>query len=555
MSETVVLLNLGGAVALLLVGLSQIRAGVDRAVGARLRHFLALGTRTGPRAMLSGLGVTLALQSSTATALLAASFAERGIMTSRQGQVAMLGANVGTAITAWVVSLHLGWISPLAILVGHMVGRGRGARRIGFGRAIVGVGLVLLSLGLLDAASTPIRESDALTTLMAMLSSTPVVALAFAALIALLSASSLAAVMMIASLAAAGQLSQDLVIPLVLGANIGGALPAVIATSGAAPAMRRLTLANLALRGFGASIVLAALPVLDLAALSDPIAAHLAFNLALLLVGWPLAEPLARVFDRLLPDVTAPHEAAPRFLAEDELQTPVVALASATREVLAVGDVIERMLLQILASFRTMDAAPLETVPELEDRIDRTQQEVKLYVARLLRHELSDRQSRRAIAVVDYVINLEHVGDIAEKGLAAMARKRADEKLRFSDEGFDELIGLFSMTLDTLKTAQTVFATEDPGLAREMIENKVEVRRRERQSAERHLARLRAARSESVGTSSLHLDMLRDLKRITAHLASVAHPILDEQGMLDESRLRSPARPEPHHGQGVSEGA
>lgn len=554
MSETVVLLNLGGAVALLLVGLSQIRAGVDRAAGARLRHFLALGTRTGPRALLSGLGVTLALQSSTATALLAASFTERGIMTSRQGQVAMLGANVGTAITAWVVSLHLGWISPLAILVGHAVGRGSGARRIGFGRAIVGVGLVLLSLGLLDAASTPIRDSEALKVLLAMLSSAPVIALAFAALIALLSASSLAPVMMIASLAAAGQLSQELIIPLVLGANVGGALPAVIATLGAAPSMRRLTLANLAVRGLGAVVALAALPLLDVGALADPIAAHLGFNLALLLIGWPLAEPIARAFEHLLPDVPAPREAL-RFLAEEELSTPIVALASTTREVLAVGDVIERMLVQILASFRTMDLAPLAEVPALEDRIDRTQQEVKLYVARLLRHELSDRQRRRAIAVVDYVINLEHVGDIAEKGLASMARKRAEEGLRFSDEGYRELVGLFSMTLDTLKSAQTVFATEDPGLAREMIEGKVEVRRRERQSAERHLARLRAAQSESVDTSSLHLDMLRDLKRITAHLASVAHPIMDEQGLLDESRLRPDARPAPQLGRNAREGA
>ncbi|TQS70119.1 Na/Pi cotransporter family protein [Rhodobacteraceae bacterium] len=555
MSETVVLLNLGGAVALLLVGLSQIRSGIDRAIGARLRHFLALGTRTGPRALLSGLGVTLALQSSTATALLAASFTERGIMTSRQGQVAMLGANVGTAITAWIVSLHLGWVSPLAILIGHAIGRGHGARRIGFGRAIVGIGLVLLSLNLLDAASAPIRDSEALTALLAVLSSAPVVALAFAAIIALLSASSLAAVMMIASLAAAGQLSHDLVIPLVLGANVGGALPAVIATLGAAPPMRRLTLANLAVRSLGALIVMAALPVLDFPVMSNPIVVHLGFNIGLLLIGWPLAEPIARAFDHILPDASEPREVAPRFLAEDELQTPVVALASATREVLAVGDMIERMLLQILVAFRTMDTAPLEEVQVLEDRIDRTQQEVKLYVARLLRHELSDRQSRRAIAVVDYVINLEHVGDIAEKGLAAMARKRAVEGLRFSEEGYRELIGLFSMTLDTLKAAQTVFATEDPGLAREMIEGKIEVRRREKQSAERHLARLRAEQHESVGTSSLHLDMLRDLKRITAHLSSVAHPIMDEHGLLDESRLRPAPAPAPPFGQSAREGA
>ena len=119
--------------------------------------------------------------------------------------------------------------------------------------------------------------------------------------------------------------------------------------------------------------------------------------------------------------------------------------------------------------------------------------------------------------------------------------KKISLGLRFSDEGYRELTALFLLTLENLRIAQTIFISRDKALARQLVEAKVEIRRMERESAERHFLRLRDGQAASLQTSSLHLDMLRDLKRVNAHTASVAYPILDEDGALIESRLKAAA--------------
>ena len=213
-------------------------------------------------------------------------------------------------------------------------------------------------------------------------------------------------------------------------------------------------------------------------------------------------------------------------------------MTGAAREVLAIGDTVERMLAQTRLAFQQNDPAPLAEVTELERRVDRRQQEVKTYLSRL-GSQATEGERRRAITILDYVINLEHVGDIIDKGLASEVRKKIGLGLRFSDEGFDELEAMFVMTQENLRMAQTVFMTRDRDMARRLMELKVEIRNLERQSAQRHLFRLREGLAASRETSSLHLDILRDLKRVNAHVVSVAHPILDEDGLLFESRLRS----------------
>lgn len=545
MSSTAIMINLFGAVALLLFGLSQVKDGVSRAFGARLRTGLATGTRNGIRSFASGFFATIALQSSTATALMTASFVERELVKPRMAQIVLLGANVGTAVTAWIVGLGIGWLSPLLILVGIGFYRSKSASRQGLGGALIGIGLMLLSLHLMSAATEPLRHSEALIAFIGLLDDAWPVAFAFSAFIAFLSSSSLAAVVLILSVAATGAVPAGLILVLVLGANFGGAIPPFMASLGAAASARRVTLGNLIVRGVGCLLVLPlagyggmALEMIPTPPAMLPVDAHLAFNLLLAVIAWPFSSFLSNRMARLIPD-DAQQDTAPKFLDRAELSTPVVALASATREVLGVGDMIERMLLKTAEAFRGSDMSQLAEIAQLEKRVDSLQQEVKVYLAMLSRVGLSDENSRRSIHIIDYAINLEHIGDIIEKGLLPQVTKKISLGLKFSDDGYDELTRLMNLTIDNLRVAQTIFVTRDFGLARQMMEVKVEVRRMEKQSAERHIKRLQDGRIESLQTSSLHLDMLRDLKRINAHIVSVAHPILDESGLLIESRLKA----------------
>ncbi|HWT56505.1 MAG TPA: Na/Pi cotransporter family protein, partial [Rhizobium sp.] len=352
MDSTIIMINLFGAVALLLFGLAQVKDGVSRAFGARLRTGLATGTRGGFRSFLSGLVATIALQSSTATALMTASFVERDLIRPRMAQIVLLGANVGTAITAWIVATGIEWLSPLLILVGIVLYRGRSSARQGGGAALIGIGLMLLSLHLLSLATEPMRASPALAAFIGLLDGALPVALLFSAALAFLSSSSLAVVVLILSLASAGLVSAELVIVLVLGANLGGAIPPVIATLSGPVSARRVTLGNLAVRTLGCFIALPLagygaelIQMLPFGPAKLPVDAHLAFNLLLAALAWPFSRPLATLMTRLVPDKAEPDN-APKYLDAQELSTPVIALTSATREVLGVGDLIERMLVR-----------------------------------------------------------------------------------------------------------------------------------------------------------------------------------------------------------------
>lgn len=544
MESTIVMINLFGAIALLLFGLAQVKDGASRAFGARLRTGLSTGTRNGLRSFMSGFGATVVLQSSTATALMVASFVERELVKPRMAQIVLLGANVGTSVTAWIVATGIEWLSPLVVLVGIVLYRSGSTGRRSGGQALIGIGLMLLSLHLLSGATEPMRQSPALAAFIGLLDNAWPVALVFAAGIALISSSSLAAVVLILSLASTGILSASLIIVLVLGANLGGAIPPVIASLSAPASVRRVTIANLMVRAVGCLIALPLagygaeiLELLPLAPSKLPVDAHLGFNLVLAALAWPFSRPLSRLMSKVISQ-DAEADDGPRFLDPQELSTPVVALASATREVLGVGDLIERMLIRAADAFERNDGSKLVEIASLEKRVDSLQQDVKVYLSKLGRSGLSDEDGRRSIVIIDYAINLEHMGDIIEKGLLPQVAKKVSLGLKFSEDGYAELRELFQLTLDNLRIAQTIFVTRDFNLARQLMEVKVEVRRMEKKSSERHLERLRDGRTDSLQTSSLHLDILRDLKRINAHIVSVAHPILDEGGLLIESRLR-----------------
>ncbi len=544
MQSTIVIINLFGAVALLLFGLAQVKDGVTRAFGSRLRSGLATGTQSGLRSFVSGFLATIALQSSTATALTVASFVERDLIRPRMAQIVLLGANVGTAVTAWIVATGIEWLSPLLILAGVVIHRGGSSARKGGGTALIGIGLMLLSLHLLSMATEPMRESPALAAFVRLLDGAWPVALALTALLAVVSSSSLAVVVLVLSLASTGALSTGLIIVLILGANLGGAIPPVLATFSGPASARRITTGNLVVRAVGCAIALPLaafaaelLEMLPLVPAKLPVDAHLAFNLILALLAWPFSGLLSDMMKRLIPSADDP-DTGPKFLDAQALATPVVALANATREVLRVGDLIERMLIRVENAFKNNDLAPLAEIEALEKSVDRLQQEVKIYLSKLGRDGLDGENARRSIAIIDYAINLEHTGDIIEKGLGEQVRKKISSSLKFSEDGYQELKNLFDLTIENLRIAQTIFVTGDFDLALRLMEMKVDVRKAEKRSSERHLERLRDGRMESLQTSSLHLDILRDLKRINAHIVSVAHPILDDSGLLRESRLR-----------------
>ena len=544
---TTFLLNLLGAAALLLWGLRMVRTGILRAYGGDLRR--RLGHSMGNRfsALLTGLGITLLLQSSSAAAMMAASFASRGIVNTASALAIMLGADIGTSLVAQVYSFKPPALSPILILCGViMFMASEATRRRDLGRAIIGLGLVLLALHTIADNAAPLRSSSALGDIMAGLESAPALALIVAAIVTLVSTSSLAVVLLVISFVQNGIVSLPLAFALVLGANLGSAGLPLLATVRADPEARRVPLGNLIFRLIGGAVALPLLPVVTpIMADIEPEAwrqvanFHTCFNLILAVCFIGLTGPVARLCATWLPDrIEADSAVRPRYLDRNALESPAAAIANAARETLRMGDIIEKMLRQTLDVFRHDDRKLLREVEELDNGLDTLHEGIKLYLTEVSRETQAPEDSRRAVDVITFTTNLEHVGDIIDKNLMELAHKKIRNKLQFSTEGFREICDMHARLTENLTLALNVFISGDVRMARRLLEEKVAFRELERFASESHLQRLRRGTPESIETSSLHLDVIRDLKRINSHLTSVAYPILDAAGELVRTRLK-----------------
>jgi phosphate:Na+ symporter len=544
--ETV--LNVVGSVALLLWGVRMVRTGLTRAFGAALRRAIAACSRNRFTAFAGGLAITGLLQSSTATALLLSSFAGRGLIPLSIALAVMLGADVGTTIAAQVLSFDLGWLSPLLIgvgVIGFLSTEHDKPRHVG--RVAIGLGLMLLSLKLLALATQPLRESPAFMAALQGLQDEYIIAVVLATLATWFVHSSLSIVLLVMSFAGSGIVEPRLALALVIGANIGGALAPYMAQAGADIAARRVPLANLLTRGL---VGVAALPFLGLILTAlqwvDPSATrlavnfHTAFNIAAALVFLPLTDAIAWACRRLLPDKpVADDPGRPRHLDPNVLDSPTEALGCALRETLNLGDRVGDMLRQSIEVFDRHDPKAVKAIEAADDAVDRLYEAIKLYLIQTSRTELGEEDGRRYVEILTFTTNLEHVGDIIDKNLMELAAKKIRNRYTFSPEGMAELRAFHGRVQENLRLALNVFTTRDIALARRLVAEKTAIREAEVQAADSHFARLREGRPESIETSSIHMDVIRDLKRINGHLTTVAYPILEVAGELAETRLKA----------------
>jgi phosphate:Na+ symporter len=545
---SIVLLDLMGGVALLLWGLHMVRSGIMRAFGSELRQVLSTALRNRALALLAGIGVTALLQSSTATGLLMTSFAARGLVELVPALAVMLGANVGTTLIVQLLSFDISAVAPVLFLIGLLAFKlGGRTRTRDLGRVAIGLGLMLLSLHTLLGTLAPAENAPSVRALLLAITGEPMLCVLLAAALTWAAHSSAAVVLLVMSLAYSHFVTPVAALALVLGANLGSAInPLLEGSSSGVPASRRVPLGNLVNRLVGLVLVLPFLqPIADLFARFEPNAArtavdfHTAFNLVLALAFLFLLDPLAALLRRLLPDPEKRADpSAPLYLEEAAINTPTVALACAARETLHMGDVVEGMLRKAMTALMTNDRKLAADVSRTDNTVDRLDEAIKLYVTKITRESLDDRDGQRATAIISFAINLEHIGDIIDKNLMELAAKKIKHKYEFSKEGAAELETFHKRIIETLKLAFCVFLNEDVKLARTLIEEKTQLRSAELAYADSHLARLREGRPESIETSSLHLDVLRDLKRIHSHICSVAYPVLEAAGELQPNRLK-----------------
>jgi phosphate:Na+ symporter len=525
------LLALFGGLALLLYGMQLIGEGLQRAAGGHLRHLLTSMTRTRLAAVASGALVTSIIQSSSATTLMLIGFVSAGLVTFPQSLGVILGADIGTTVTVQLLAFKVQELSLLLVGVGFaMTFFARRGLVKSLGQVILGFGFIFLGMKVMNDGLAPLTEHELTRQVLVALADNQFLALLVGAVLSASMASSAATIGLTLSLGHQGLLPLGAAIPVVLGANIGTCATALAASLRSSSDARRVAVAHIAFKVLGVALVFPFIgPLTSLIALTagdvarQVANAHTFFNVAISALFLPFAPWAARVITALVPEEErGDNPYRTRYLDDRFLDQPALAVGQATREALRMGDVAQNML-------RTDNQELLEDVERRDDQLDYLEREIKLFIARLGRETMSPDMAQKEIALISFIGNLENIGDIIDKNLMELARKKLYQGRRFSEAGEAELIEFHSLVSKNLERAIAGFAANDRSLAQEVLDMRPLVRQRERELRDSHLARLRRGLAESLETSEIHLDVLTNLKRISSHITALVYPILEEE--------------------------
>jgi phosphate:Na+ symporter len=532
-----ILLALFGGMALVLYGIQLTGDSLQRAAGGRLKNLLTGLARTRLLAAVSGAIITAVIQSSSATTVMLIGFVSAGLMTFRQTLGVILGADIGTTFTVQLIAFKFTDWALLLVGLGFTIMFLAGRRVLrDAGQAVLGFGLLFLGLKLILDGVAPLKTNSLAMQLLAAVADTPIIAVLTAAFFSALVASSAATIGLALALGSEGLLHLQGAVAIVLGANIGTCVTALMAAVGAGSEAKRVAVAHIGFKLGGAALVL---PLIEpftrlvAATAADPARqianAHTLFNVGISLVFLPLVALAARAIEALVPpDQVGDNPFKTRYLDERALTQPALALGQATREALRMGDVAQGMLRDVIPVFRDDDLELLENVERRDDQLDFLEREIKLFLARLRRETMGPDLGRKEIALISFIGNLENIGDIIDKNLMELARKKLYHGRRFSEEGWAEIVEFHALVSKNLEVAIAAFAANDRSLAQAVLDQRPLTRQRERELRESHLRRLRMGLAESLETSDIHLDVLGNLKRIASHASALVFPIVEE---------------------------
>lgn len=531
----ILMIELVGAIGLLLFGLRQVRNGMMRAFGSSLKR---LAGRTDGRVIptfLTGLLVAVLLQSSAATAMISATFAAQGAISAVTAFITVLGADVGTAIAALIASQKITAVSPLLIAVGYFGGQSaQTPRTIGLYKSTLGVGLVLLGLSLVGITALRISALEDFTTILGIFAKHPLLVMILGAGISYLAHSSLAVILLTVGLAHAGVLDLRASLFMVLGANIGSGVLPVIAHLHSSATARIPLIANLYVRLAGVAIaavvivLVAPVPQFGVPDKMLPLLLHLVLNITVALIGIVGAQFwVALASASVTADTEDTGEVRPIHLAPNAHETPSRALACAKREALRMADIAQTMVRNVGAILQNHDVGIPQKTSKMDDGLDALFEAIKIYMARAMQQQLTEHESQQAQDLLTFIAIMEHIGDIVDCDLLPITAKKNASQTEFSEAGRAEITDLHRVICMNFDLAVNTFLTYDPDLAHQLYDTKSGVREMEADSIAAHIDRIGSGRSDSIASSDLHLDMLHGLKRINEHLTTIAHLVLN----------------------------
>ncbi|MBI1800938.1 MAG: Na/Pi cotransporter family protein [Chloroflexi bacterium] len=532
-----IVFNIIGGTSLLLYGMRIASDGLQQAAGTRLRHWLSTLTSKRWMGVLVGAVVTAFLQSSSATTVMLVGFVSAGFMSLEQTIGVILGADIGTTITVQLLAFNITQYSLLLVAVGvPLIIATRQKQYNYFGQVLLGFGFIFLAIKLIGDSTAPLKHEPLVQQALLGLANNSLMTLLLAMILTVVIHSSAGTIGLAITFATQDLIPLSLALPIIFGANVGTSATALFSSLGAPQEARRVAVAHALFKVVG---VLIFFPFMEpLAALVRQTApdvarqianAHTLFNFAITAIIFPLARPFAWLIRQIVPETLEKEEIfAPRYLDERVLDTPALAIGQATREALRMADVVQTMVRDSAVVLDSNDEEVLEDIIRRDDQVDTLETAIKRFLTNLAEHNLSPELTRQEMGLIYMTSDLEHIGDIISKSLMLLARKKAEGKLSFSQDGRKEIAELFEKVNENYTLAVAAFTAQNIELAQKVLRHKTRINQIERELRQAHIARLHAGLPESIETSSIHLDTLNDLKRINSHATNIAYVVLGE---------------------------
>lgn len=525
-----------GGIAILLYGIKLAGEGLQKAAGGRLRAILMSLTRNRYMGIGVGAVITAILQSSSATTVMLVGFVSSGVMRLNQTIGVILGADIGTTATVQILAFRIYDIAILFVAAGiALTFLARRAVIRDIGQGVLGFAFIFFSIKIMSDSMTPLKDSEYLRTLILSIGDNPLSGILIAAVITALIHSSAAVIGMTLALSLQNLMTLNVAIPIILGANIGTCAAAVITSIGANVEARQVAAAHILFKIIGVSLFFPFIDIfkdlIEYTASDTPrqIAnAHTLFNVAIAIMFLPFADPFANLVRKIIPEREGEERFGPKYLDPHVLNTPSLALGQATREALRMSDIVQWMLRESINVFKTDDRDLLYKIEQRDDEVDLLDREIKLYLTKIAQSTLTPSESKKEFELIAFTSNMENIGDIIDKNLMELAKKKITFGVSFSEEGVKEILEFHQKVMENFDISISAFASRNKDLAQKILRHKVRLGELERDLRQAHINRLHMGLKESIDTSAIHLDILSNLKRINSHITNISYPILEE---------------------------
>ncbi|MCC0685171.1 Na/Pi cotransporter family protein [Clostridioides sp. ZZV14-6345] len=531
-----IVISLIGGLGLFLYGMSLMGEGLQKSAGNKLKKIIELLTSNVVTGVLVGTVVTGIIQSSSATTVMVVGFVNAGIMNLSQAIGVIMGANIGTTVTAQLVSFNLEGIAPIALGVGiifYLFTSNQKTKHLS--EILIGFGILFTGMEFMKDAVAPLAEYKAFTDALLYFSKNPILGILAGFAITGIVQSSSASMGMLIALASQGILPLSSALPILYGDNIGTCVTSLLSSVGASRNARRAAVMHLSFNVIGTIIFMLVLnkPISAIVAHFDPtdtarqIAnAHTLFNLTNVIILLPFSKYIVKLANKLIPIKETESEIInnTKYLDERMFSTPSIALGNTVQEVVRMGHKATNSLEHSIAGFLNKNTEYVNKAFESEKVVNKLQKDILNYLLKLSKEPLRDDERFRTDLLFNTVNDIERVSDHAEN-IAELAMSVKEMNIIFSDSAIREIYEIYNKTVTNFKDALIVLDVKDFELANKVLEVENEVNYLEKTFRNSHMIRLNNG-SCTIDAGVLYLDLLTNLERISDHSTNIVKQVL-----------------------------